>query len=84
MAQMAQFSMVEQLTNMASLNTKIASSLANTSAVGLIGRTVSWTDADGASHSGVVQKVATAKDGSPSLTVDGASGIDPSTITQVA
>ena len=84
MTQMAQFSMVEQLTNLSSVNTKMATSQANSSAVGLIGHTVSWRDSAGASHSGVVNSVATATDGSPSLTVDGASGVDPSTITQVA
>src|SRR4051812_20296153 len=42
MAQMAQFTMTEQMTNMATSNTKIASALNTSSAVGLIGRTVSY------------------------------------------
>ena len=81
-AQMSQLSTVEQLTNMASANAGMAQSLAQSSAVGLIGRTVTWTDADG-TQTGTVEKV-TVTDGTPSLTVDGTPGVDPSTITQVA
>ena len=82
-AQMSQLSTVEQLTNMASANAGMAQSLAQSSAVGLIGRTVTWTDADKNTHSGVVEKVST-KDGAPSLTVAGTDGVRPSSITQVA
>src|SRR5918994_5450836 len=41
-AQMAQFSMVEGMNNMQATNSSIASSLNTSSAVGLIGRTVSY------------------------------------------
>jgi flagellar basal-body rod modification protein FlgD len=82
-AQMSQLSTVEQLTNMASANAGMAQSLAQSSAVGLIGRTVTWTDTDDRVHSGVVEKVST-KDGAPSLTVGGTDGVAPSSITQVA
>ena len=82
-AQMSQLSTVEQLTNMASANAGMAQSLAQSSAVGLIGRTVTWTDADDNAHTGVVEKVST-KDGAPSLTVAGTDGVSPSSITQVA
>lgn len=82
-AQMSQLSTVEQLTNMASANAGMAQSLAQSNAVGLIGRTVTWTDADKNVHSGVVEKVST-KDGAPSLTVAGTDGVSPSSITQVA
>jgi flagellar basal-body rod modification protein FlgD len=82
-AQMSQLSSVEQMTNLASSNAQMALSLANANAIGLIGRTVSWTDADDAVHTGVVEKVSTI-DGKPSLTVAGTPGVDPSTITQVA
>src|SRR5215207_5628765 len=44
MQQMSSFSMVEQITNMAASNTKIAASLNTSSAVGLIGRTVTYVD----------------------------------------
>ena len=83
MGQMASFSTLEQVTNLAAANEKIAASLSSTSAVGLIGRTVTWTDAADVSHTGIVEKVTTAG-GTPSLTVGGTDGVDPSTISQVA
>jgi flagellar basal-body rod modification protein FlgD len=83
MGQMASFSQLEQITNMAAANTQIANSLTSSSAVSLIGRTVSYVDADDLPHTGTVEKV-TVTDGKPSLTVAGVDGIDPSTITQVA
>ena len=82
-AQMSQLSTVEQLTNLATTNGHMAQELAASNAVGLIGRTVTWTDSSDAEHTGVVQKVST-KDGAPSLTVAGTEGVDPSSITQVA
>jgi flagellar basal-body rod modification protein FlgD len=82
-AQMSQLSTVEQLTNLATTNGQMAQALASSNAVGLIGRTVTWTGSDHAEHTGVVEKVAT-KDGAPSLTVAGTAGVDPSSITQVA
>lgn len=83
MGQMASFSTLEQVSNMASENAKIAQSLTSSSAIGLIGRSVTWTDEDGAAHTGAVEKVATV-DGRLSLTVGGTDGVDPSSITQVA
>jgi flagellar basal-body rod modification protein FlgD len=84
MSQMAQFSMVEQITNMASTNSKIAASLHTSSAVGLIGRTVTYIDADGAMQTGKVERVATSTDGQASLTIAGKAGIDPSSISEVS
>ena len=83
MGQMASFSTLEQVSNMAAANQQIAANLTSTSAIGLIGRTVSYVDANDQIHTGVVEKVTTAG-GTPSLTVAGIDGIDPSTITQVA
>src|SRR4051794_33171473 len=84
MQQMAAFSQVEQLTNLASQNTKIANTLAMSSAVGLIGKTVSYIGTDKTTHTGAVERVALSKDGAPSLTVAGTDGVDPSSVTQVA
>ncbi len=84
MQQMSSFSMVEQITNMASTNTKIAASLNTSSAVGLIGRTVTYLDAEDQMKTGKVEKVATSKDGVSTITVAGRAGVDPKTITQVA
>jgi flagellar basal-body rod modification protein FlgD len=83
MGQMASFSTLEQVSNLAVANEKIASSLNSTSAVSLLGRTVTWTDDADVSHTGVVEKVTTAG-GTPSLTVGGTDGVDLSTISQVA
>jgi flagellar basal-body rod modification protein FlgD len=74
--QMASFSSLEQISNLAAANEK-------TNAIGLIGRTVTYTDAAKQTHTGKVEKVTTA-DGKPSLTVAGIDRIDPATITQVA
>src|SRR3954462_12438293 len=66
MGQMASFSTLEQVSNLASENAK-------TNAIGLIGRTVAYKGTDGAEHTGAVKKVST-KDGKPSLTVGGTAG----------
>jgi flagellar basal-body rod modification protein FlgD len=76
MAQMASFSTLEQVTNMATANER-------SSTIGLIGRTVTYTDKNNVTHTGTVEKVTT-KDGKPLLTVDGVERVDPATITQVA
>jgi flagellar basal-body rod modification protein FlgD len=83
--QMASFTMVEQITNMANENAKVANSLKTSSAVALIGRTVTYTDAvDDSSKTGKVESVSSTKDGAVTLTISGVAGIDPSSITQVA
>lgn len=84
MAQMSSFSMVEQITNMASTNSKIAASLNTSSAVSLIGKTVTYVDEAKALKTGTVERVATSKDGVSSITVGGVAGIDPQSITEVA
>jgi flagellar basal-body rod modification protein FlgD len=83
MGQMASFSTLEQVTNLAAANEKIAASLTSSTAVSLLGRTVTWTDSADVSHTGVVEKITTAG-GTPSLTVGGTDGVDPATISQVA
>ena len=83
-AQMASFSMVEGMNNMQTTNSSIASSLNTSSAVGLIGRTVSYVDDKGELQTGKVDRVATTKDGKASLTVAGKPGIDPSLIAEVS
>ena len=83
-AQMASFSMVEGMNNMQATNDSIAASLNSSSAVGLIGRTVSYVDADGNLQTGKVERVSTAKDGQASLTVGGKNGIDPALIAEVS
>ena len=83
--QMASFTMVEQITSMTASNAQIAQSLTTSNAVGLIGRTVTYVDADGETlKTGKVERVSTSADGVSTLTVDGANGIAPSSITDVA
>jgi flagellar basal-body rod modification protein FlgD len=74
---MAMFSMVEQVTN-------LALQQQTSSAVGLLGKTVSYTDGDGVVQSGVVKSVSTSTAGAPKLTVGDRSNIDPTTIQSVA
>jgi len=83
MAQMASFSTLEQVSNLAAANERMAASMTSNSAVGLIGRTVTYVDENEEIHTGKVDKVTTAG-GKPLLTVDGVDGVDPATITQVA
>src|SRR3954470_16519680 len=83
MAQMAQFSTVEQLTNMAKTSTDAAASAKGDESGGLLGRTATYTGSNGLPVSGVVQHVDITKAG-PTLTIDGISGIDPGALTQVA
>ena len=76
MGQMAQFSTLEQITNVASAN-EMSQSL------GLLGKTVTYVDKDRVTHTGVVQAVDT-KGGAARLTVDGVTDVDPITVTQVS
>ena len=81
--QMAQFSQLEQTTNMAAANEKLIAEQRGARAVALIGRTVTYPDATtGAPTTGVVERVEWI-DGKPSLTVGGAFGIDPDSVTAV-
>jgi flagellar basal-body rod modification protein FlgD len=84
MGQMASFSTLEQVTNLAKANETIAANSSLSQSVGLIGRTVTWTDKEGTAHTGRVEKVNQKEDGTTVLTVDGTEGVDPKTITQIA
>src|SRR6187397_1850262 len=68
MGQIASFSTLEQVSNLASEN-------ARSNAIGLLGRTVTYKNKDRAELTGTVEKVFI-KDGNPSLTVGGADGVD--------
>src|SRR3954447_9352108 len=78
--QMAQFSQLEQQTNTAASTDQ----LVRASTLGLIGRTVTYTDATTkTAQTGVVSAVDIGKDGTATLTVDGKGGIDAGAVTQV-
>ena len=76
-AQMTQFTMLEQITNLVKANEELAASTRRDAAVGLVGRTVTWKGG-----SGVMESVAV-RDGKATLTVGGQGGIDPATLTEV-
>lgn len=82
--QLAQFSQLEQVTNLAQNSEQTASSQRVAQAVALIGHKVSCTDpSTGATHQGLVQSVQITATGA-TLTVEGASGIELSTVTTVS
>jgi flagellar basal-body rod modification protein FlgD len=81
--EMATFSMVEQITNLVTQEQGVAQQLGTINAVGLIGRTVTYTDTSGNAQKGVVQSVQSAK-GATTITVDGQTGVDPTSVISVA
>ena len=81
--QMAQFSQLEQTTNMATANSELADQQNGARAVALLGRTVTYPDpSTGVSTTAVVAKVEW-QDGKPTLTVGGVAGVDPKSVTAV-
>ena len=76
MAQMTQYSILEQLTNMNKSNEL-------NSAYGLIGKNVTYKDGATGTAEGTVESVQNL-DGKITLTIGGKGGIDPSTVMQVS
>jgi flagellar basal-body rod modification protein FlgD len=74
-AQMAQFSIVEQLTNLTQANAK-------SSALAMLGKTVTYKVGADGSQQGVVESVDTSG-GDPTLTIGGTSGIALSAVKEV-
>ncbi len=79
--QMTQYSMLEQLNNISTAMQGQKIDTANTTALNLVGHTVTWKDTDG-EHSGVVDKVNFTQDGA-TITVGSTSGIALSTVTEL-
>src|SRR4051812_29061388 len=82
-AQMAQFSSLEQITNLATATQELANKMSMTQNVGLMGHTVTYTGTDGTAVSGAVDGLDIAKDGTTTVSVDGHAGVDPTRITSV-
>jgi flagellar basal-body rod modification protein FlgD len=82
LGQMAQMSSVEQLNNLAKTSKTAANDAAMTSAVSLLGRTVSYVTADGSAAQGAVERVDLGSSG-PTLTISGTSGIAPASLVDV-
>jgi flagellar basal-body rod modification protein FlgD len=81
-AQMANFSTLEQVTNLATAQAGLTKTMTAQQSIELIGHTVSYVDSNDVSKTGKVSSVETAG-GTPSLTIDGVSGIDPSYVSQI-
>jgi len=82
MAQLAQYSALEQETNTAQSVGQLVTSSSLTQGVDLIGKQLTWTRADGTTGIGVCDGL-TLQDGSPMLDVAG-EGLTPDQITSVA
>ena len=72
--QMTQFSILEQLTNLASSSQESNVSLARTHAIELLGKTVTYRAPDGSSKEGVVEHVDTSAT-APRLTIGGTANL---------
>lgn len=84
LSELAQMTSVEQQTKTAQSTAQSASAQAVSAAVALIGKTVSYiSQSTGQTVSGSVQSVQITGSG-PTLTVNGVTGVAPSTITNVS
>jgi flagellar hook assembly protein FlgD len=82
MAQMTQYSILEQLQNLSESNKQLAAQGELNSTIGLIGHTVKYSQDDGTDAEGVVEQVTTAG-GDVKLTIGGKAGIDPGRVLEV-
>ena len=82
MAQMTQYSILEQLTNLSNSTKELSDQTKMSSTIALIGKTVSYSKDDGTPAEGTVDKVETAG-GKVTLTIGGTPGIDPSRVLEV-
>ena len=74
MSELASFSSLEQETQIASSTASASTQQASSSALGLLGHTVSYQDSDGVTQTGSVTKVDFSSSG-PTLTIGGTAGI---------
>lgn len=82
MSQMAAFSTLEQVTNMAVSTEESNQLLAVNQSLSLVGKTVNYVKADGTAAEGKVESVDFAEEGF-TLTVNGESGVAPGLVTKV-
>ena len=75
MGQMAQFSMLEQLTN-------LTTAMNDSRTVGMLGHTVTYVGVDKAPVTGTVESINTSGK-TPTITVAGQTGIDPTKVTEI-
>jgi flagellar basal-body rod modification protein FlgD len=82
LAQMAQFTSLEQLTNIGTTAAQQLSAEGVSQALALSGRTVTYTDPSGVARTGVVDAVVF-DGGVPTLTIGGVKGISPGVVSSV-
>lgn len=82
LAQMAQFTSLEQLTNLGAVASQQLSAEGVSQALALSGRTVDYVGADGAVRTGVVEAVVF-DGGVPQLTIGGVRGVSPGAVSAV-
>jgi len=78
----AQFSQVEGILNLQKSVQSLISTTQLSQDIDMIGKQVTFANADGSSSTGVVSGVSTASDGTISLTIGG-NAVDPSTVTAI-
>ena len=83
MSELANFSSLEQQTQIAQSTASAATQQASTSALGLLGHTVSYKDSSGVTQTGTVSKVDFTSSG-PALTIGTASGISLGSILEAS
>lgn len=82
LSQMAAFSTLEQVTNLSASAEHLNTISATNQSLALIGRQVTYLDADGAAVEGTVERVSF-EDGAPALTVGGVADIKPGQVIEV-
>jgi flagellar basal-body rod modification protein FlgD len=83
LSQLATFSQLEQETQIAASSSSSAAAQETASALGLLGHTVNYTDATGATQTGTVSKIDFSSSG-PSLTIGSNTGVTLGDITEVS
>jgi flagellar basal-body rod modification protein FlgD len=83
MSELANFSSLEQQTQIAQSTASAATQQASSSALGLLGHTVSYKDANGVTQTGTVSKVNFTSSG-PALTIGSTSGISLGSILEAS
>lgn len=84
MAQMTQFSILEQITNLANSQSQMATSAKQDQSLALLNKTVSYTASDGTDATGVVSKVSFDSKGVATLTLASGGTITPGDVSGVS
>lgn len=82
MSQMAAFSTLEQVTNLAVSNEELNGMISTNQSLSLVGHQVTYMKEDGTTAEGTVESLDFSEEGS-SLTIGGVSGISPGQVSQV-